>query len=57
MGLKIRAELSGCGYSCQDLFLHLWVPLFCSSQSSVAIVDRMLYSVFVSDKDSAGREI
>ena len=57
MSLEIRAEFSGCGYQIQDQFLHSWVPLLCSSQSSDAIVDRMLYSVFVSDEDGAGQEI
>ena len=57
MSLEIRAEFSGFGYQIQDQFLHPWVPLFCSSQSSAAIVNRMLYSVFVSNNDGAGREI
>ena len=57
MSLEIRAEFSGCGYQSQDQFLHPWVPLLYSSQSSAAIVDKMLYSVFVSDEDDAGREI
>ena len=57
MSLEIRAVFLGCGYQIQNQFLHPWVPLLCSSQSSAAIVDRMLYSVFVSDEDGAGREI
>ena len=57
MSLEIRAELSGYGYQSQDQFLHPSIPLFCSSQSSAAIVNWMLYSVFVSDEDGVGREI
>ena len=57
MSLEIRVEFLGCGYQIQDQFLHPLVPLLCSSQSSAAIVDRMLYSVFVSNEDDVGREI
>ena len=54
MSLEIREEFSGYGYQSHDQFLHPWVPLLCSSQSSAAIVDRMLYSIFISDEDGAG---
>ena len=45
VSLEVRSEFSGCGYQYQDQLFHLWVPLFCSPQSSAAIVDWLMHPV------------
>ena len=52
MSLEVRLEFSRCSYQREDQLLHFWIPLLYSSQSSVAIVDQLLYSVMFSDQGS-----
>ena len=52
MSLEVRSEFSRCSYQREDQLLHFWIPLLCSSHSSAAIVDRLLYSVPFSDQGS-----
>ena len=52
MSLEVRSEFSRCSYQREDKLLHFWIPLLCSSHSSDAIVDRLLYSVPFSDQGS-----
>ena len=50
MSFEVRSEFSGCSYQHQDKFLHIWIPLLCSSQSLAIIVDWLLHPIPFSDQ-------